>query len=61
MDNLAEDRLVKYTEAARLLAVKPRTVRLWTTQHQIPHIKIGHTIRYKISDLLTWANDRRVS
>ena len=45
MADLIGDRLVKHTEAARLLDIKPRTMREWTSDHSIPYVKIGgHTV-----------------
>lgn len=42
-------------QAAELLAVKPRTLRLWRQTRGLPHIKITtKEIRYRRSDLDAW-------
>jgi excisionase family DNA binding protein len=54
------EKLLKAENAAPILDVKVRTLRVWTSDHKIPHIKIGHTVRYRLSDLMAWADARCV-
>lgn len=52
-----EDRLFPETEAAHLLGVKPETLRHWRctgAKHQPPYVKLGRSVRYRMSALLVW-------
>ncbi len=56
-----QDRLLRADHAAPVLDITTRTLREWTSDHKIPHVKIGgHTVRYLLSDLLAWARERRI-
>ena len=55
------DRLLKAENTAPILDITVRTLREWTSDRKIPHVKIGHTVRYRLSDLMTWADERRVA
>jgi excisionase family DNA binding protein len=49
-------------QAAALLAVKPRTLRLWRNTRALPHIRVtSRVIRYRRSDLDAWLARRRVA
>ncbi len=52
--------LLKPKEAAALLSVSERS--LWTLMRngEIPHIRIGKSVRYYISDLKEWIETKRV-
>ena len=43
--------LLDVSEVARRLSVKERTVRTWIDQKRIPHVKIGHYVRIRSTDL----------
>ena len=47
--------LVDAREAARLLAISERTLWDLTFQREIPSLKIGRSVRYRIADLHGWA------
>jgi hypothetical protein len=52
--------LLTDTEAAAILAVEPRTLRLWRATRSLPHIRItSKVIRYRRSDLESWLERRR--
>ncbi|MBM3836302.1 MAG: helix-turn-helix domain-containing protein [Verrucomicrobia bacterium] len=52
--------LLTHDEAAQLLAVKSRTLRLWRRTRGLPHIKItSKEIRYRRADLDAWLDRRR--
>ena len=56
----AADELLTEEEAARLLSVEPRTLRLWRNERGLPHLKItSKVIRYRRSDLNGWLNRAR--
>jgi excisionase family DNA binding protein len=48
--------LVDPKEAARLLAVSPRTLWAMTFEKQppLPHVRCGRLVRYAMADLLRW-------
>ena len=50
--------LVDSREAARMLSICPR--KLWdlTYRREIPSLKIGRSVRYRLSDLHAWAEKR---
>ena len=53
--------LLTEKEAANLLSVEPRTLRLWRTTRGLPHLKItGKVIRYRRADLDGWLDRCRV-
>ena len=53
--------LVDPKEAARLLAVSPRT--LWALTFEkspaLPHVRCGRLVRYAMADLQTWIDAQR--
>ena len=46
--------LVDAAEAARLLAISPRTLWTLTRAGQLPAVRIGRAVRYAVADLLGW-------
>jgi len=53
-----EDRLLTADELAEFLNVKPRWVRLHTTNDDLPHFKLGRYQRYRLSRVLEWLEDQ---
>ena len=52
------DRLLTADELAVFLNVKPRWVRLHTTNNDLPHFKLGRYPRYRLSRVLAWLEDQ---
>ncbi|NRA59082.1 MAG: helix-turn-helix domain-containing protein [Phycisphaerales bacterium] len=50
--------LLRDREAARLLGVSVRTIYAWRVSENLPHVKIGRTIRYPADALHRWAESR---
>ncbi len=52
------DRLLSQREAAQFLGVSTRY--LWTlrTTGELPYIKVGNRVKYRIEDLRRWAEAR---
>ena len=52
--------LLSNNEAARLLGIKPETLAVWRSEqrYEIPYIKVGRCVRYRLSDLEDWLNTR---
>jgi len=47
-------------QAAQVLSVEPRTLRLWRQTRGLPHIRItSKVIRYRRSDISAWLERRR--
>ena len=43
--------LVTFEEAAKLLAVKPSTLRKWKYQKRLDTVKLGRSVRLKLEDV----------
>jgi len=50
--------LITASEAARLLAISPR--KLWglTASGEVPHVRIGRSVRYPLADLQVWVQQQ---
>jgi excisionase family DNA binding protein len=60
--SVADAELLTDRQAAEILAVEPRTLRLWRHTRGLPHIRItSKVIRYRRSDLDGWLNRHRVA
>ena len=53
--------LLKPHEAARALAISERKLWELTKLGEIPHVRIGRSVRYVAVDLQTWIESRRRS
>lgn len=57
--NVPDDqRLLNSREAARMLSISPRTLWSLTSSRQIPHLRIGRAVRYRVGDLKNWVTAR---
>ena len=55
-------RLLKLSEAALFLAVSERTVKRLTARGELPHVRVGRSMRFVLADLLAYvARQRRWS
>ncbi len=54
-------RLLKSAEAAEMLAISERTLWSLTNANEIPHIRIGKSVRYSVADLEAWIESKRES
>lgn len=53
--------LLTEVEAAEILSVEPRTLRLWRNTRGLPHLKITNkVVRYRRTDLDGWLDRCRV-
>jgi excisionase family DNA binding protein len=52
--------LLDEQQAAQHLNVSPGTLSVWrsTGRYGLPFVKIGRSVRYRLSDLDTWINNR---
>ena len=57
------DRLLTRDEAAEFLGLKnSRTLEVWasTNRYGLPYVKVGRSVRYRLSDLEKWLQERTV-
>jgi len=56
------ERLLTRQEAANVLGVKPQTLAVWASarRYDLPFIKVGRCVRYRMSDLQSFLDRRTV-
>lgn len=57
-DNTLEDRLLTTSEAAAFLGYVEGTVRNKVQRGEIPVIRLGRTLRFRLSDLRSWVDEQ---
>lgn len=57
MQNDIEEQLLPVRAVAELLHVKESTIRKWVAQLEIPHMRLGKTIRFRKTEVLQWLED----
>jgi predicted DNA-binding transcriptional regulator AlpA len=61
MGNVDQDKLLTEIQAADLLRMSSRTLQAWRGQGVgPPFIRAGRAIRYRRSDVMSWATDNTV-
>lgn len=52
--------LLDEKQAASVLSIKPGTLSVWrsTGRYSIPFVKVGRSVRYRLSDLNAWLESR---
>jgi excisionase family DNA binding protein len=55
-------KLLTRNEAAELLGVRPQTLAVWaiTGKYGLPVVKVGRSVRYRMTDLERWLESRTV-
>lgn len=55
-------RLLTEDEAAAFLSVAPQTLALWRCRerYQLPYVKLGRLVRYRVQDLEEWIESRLI-
>jgi len=53
--------LVTALEAAKALAISPRTLWSLTRSGAIPCVRIGRCVRYDLADLKTWIESQKIT
>ena len=57
-----EDRLLRIEDAAAYLGVAVGTLYHWVSEERIPVVRLSRrSIRFRISDLSSWANEKLAS
>lgn len=59
-DKINQNQLLSRKEAAEFLGVKESTLSVWacTRRYNLPIVKIGRLVKYRMSDLLKFLDDR---
>ena len=52
--------LIDERKAAEVLGLSPGTLSVWrsTGRYQVPFVKVGHLVRYRVADLDAWLESR---
>lgn len=52
--------LLDERKAAEVLGLSPGTLSVWrsTGRYQVPFVKVGHLVRYRVADLDAWLETR---
>ena len=52
--------LLDERKAAEVLGLSPGTLSVWrsTGRYQVPFVKVGHLVRYRVADLDAWLESR---
>jgi hypothetical protein len=61
LDQLPSSQLLNEREVASILAVQQKTLTSWrhTKRVEIPFVKIGRSVKYRVSDLRTFVEANR--
>jgi len=51
MEDFGTDRLLKASEAAKLLGLSISTIRAWRFRRILPAVQVGRSVRFRLSDL----------
>jgi len=59
---LDRPKLLTRAEAAAYLGCKPQTLAMWasTKRYNLRYVKVGRSVRYRVSDLEAFLNSRTV-
>ncbi len=58
-DKLQTPLLVSTKHAAQMLSISERSLWTWTHRGDIPHVRVGRTIRYSVDTLNRWIQTRQ--
>jgi predicted DNA-binding transcriptional regulator AlpA len=59
-DLVSSSILVNSQKASRMLAICPRKLWQMTKDRQIPHLKLGKSVRYRVADLEQWTQQHAI-
>lgn len=62
-NNTDKSKLLTRAEAAKYLGLKKNTLALWASlkRYDLPYIKVGRLVKYRLSDLEDFINSRERS
>lgn len=53
------ERVLTKKELAEFLSIHPRTIDYWISQGQVPHYKLGKSVRFKLSDISVFMESKK--
>jgi excisionase family DNA binding protein len=59
--SMSDERLLSVAEVAKMLGLAVGSVRNMTYKRELPHVKIGHAVRYREGAILKWIAAREVA
>jgi excisionase family DNA binding protein len=61
-DTVSHSKLVTRRQAAEVLGLRPQTLAAWsmTGKYGLPVVKVGRSVRYRLSDLEQWLASRTI-
>lgn len=61
MQQYTDDSLLSRQETADLLGVEKHTLEVWATtkRYNLPYIKVGRLVRYRMSDIRSFLESRK--
>ena len=59
----AQDSLLNEKQAANFLSMSPGTLSVWraTRRYDLPFVKVGRSVRYRLSDIQAFLDSRTVT
>lgn len=63
LETLPADQLLEPAQAGEFLGAKESTLAVWrcTGRYELPYIKIGRSVRYRVADLRAFVESRTIS
>ncbi|MDF3047885.1 MAG: Helix-turn-helix domain protein [Candidatus Midichloriaceae bacterium] len=60
LDHTSNKHLLSRREAAEFLGIKDGTLSVWacTKRYELPYVKVGRLVKYRLPDLLTFIKNR---
>lgn len=52
------EKLLTIQEISDILGIKDCTIRAWVFQRKIPCVRIGRLVRFRMSEIETWINQK---
>ena len=59
-DNRISEKFLTVAELAGVLSISVHTVRMWRKQERIPYYKLGRSLRFRLSEVLTKMKGERI-
>lgn len=59
-EQLFDNRLLSYKEAARFLRISEPYLRRLKQKGKVPFVKIGRSVRFRLSSLNSWVEKREI-
>ena len=48
-------------ELSQILQLSPKTIYQYTSNHTLPYVKIGSSVRFDIDDIKVWIDGKKVA